>query len=103
MHGVYSGIQDTLKKLGRLDLKVTNGKALFTLSEAQEIADVFKQYGLNRSADILLEWVGKDVRSRQLTPEIVFSELQRSVERELRASIFIHIEESRRKADRYIS
>lgn len=96
LDGVFDGVQDACKKLGFTDVKPSDGKVFLTLPEAQEIADLFIAHGLPRSADILLEWTRKDVRSRKLPPEVVMSELQRSIERELRASIFLHIEEDRR-------
>lgn len=98
--GMYQGIQITLKKLDReiaADRRVSDGKVFLTLSEAQQVAEVFKRYGLSRSADILLEWVGRDIRSSGLTPEVVMSDLQRSVERELRTTIFLYVEEGRRE------
>ncbi len=95
--GHYSGAQAALRKLKLTDIPVSDGQALFTLSEAREIAAAFVAHGLPRSADILLEWIGKDVRSRNLTPDVVMAELQRSIERELRANIFLHVDGKRRE------
>ncbi|HWN42015.1 MAG TPA: hypothetical protein VNW71_07310, partial [Thermoanaerobaculia bacterium] len=94
--GRYTGIQDALRKLGSNE-QVSDGKVFFTLPEAQEIADLFVAHGLPRSADILLEWTGQDVRSRKLTPETVMSDLQRSIERELRSNLFLHVGENERR------
>jgi hypothetical protein len=92
--GLVNGVQKTLNKLGRPDLRITGEKPFLTLEEAEDTAEWFAEYGLPRSGDILREWVKGHPK---LPFETVMPELQRSIERELRASLFLYLPENKRR------
>jgi hypothetical protein len=91
------GVRDTLKKLNLPQAKITDGSVIFTAEEGELNAELLSSYGLPRSGDILREWAGRATGSRGLGAETIMPELKRSIERELRANLFLHVPEDKKK------
>ena len=68
-----------------------------TPEEGAVEAELLSSYGLPRSGDILREWAGRAMGSRGLGAETIMPELKRSIVREMRANLFLHIPEDRKR------
>jgi hypothetical protein len=94
LNGQFTGMR---RVLGGKSPLVTDDETVDSpIYEPDRIASLFVEFGLPRSADIIVEYTRKHPRYAGVPFEDVIAELQRSIERELRANTFLFIEDHRR-------